>query len=148
MRLQAGAATLLCIALTAAAGCGGDDSSDFRKDYNSVVKQFRTLPNDVNTSVSTASGKPARTLATRFADLADRTDQEVTKLRKLDPPNDAKDEYDAFVDSLDTIAGDLRGISNAAGARDPSRARAETRSLLRDAQKTSKSETALRKAVD
>jgi hypothetical protein len=148
MRLQAGAATLFCIALTAAAGCGGDDSNDFRKGYNDVVKEFRTLPDDVNTSVSTASGKPARTLANRFADLAGRTDQEVAKLRKLDPPKDAKDEYDAFVASLDTIADDLRGISKAARARDPSGARAETRSLLRDAQKTSKAETALRKAVD
>src|SRR4051812_39597956 len=148
MRVAAGAATLLCFALTAAAGCGGDDSSDFRKDYNDVVKQFRTLPDDVNTSVSTASGKPARTLANRFGDLADRTDQEAGKLRKLDPPNDAKDEYDAFVATLATIADDLRGISKAAAARDPAKARAETRSLLRDAQKTSKAESALRKAVD
>jgi 23S rRNA A2030 N6-methylase RlmJ len=98
--------------------------------------------------VTTASGKPARALANRFANLADRTDQEVAKLRKIDPPSDAEDEYDAFVATLATIADDLRGISKAAAARDPGKARAETRSLLSDAQKTSKAETALRKAVD
>jgi hypothetical protein len=144
-----GALALLCaLAVAAATGCGGSDSKDFAKEYNKIVREFRTLPSDVGSAVGGASAKSDVALAAQFRGLANRASREVDKLAKLSPPDDAKDEFNAFVGVLRRIAGDLRAISSAAAAHDASKARHSTRSLIEDAKRASGAERALKKAVD
>jgi hypothetical protein len=134
--------------LPGATGCGDNKSKDFRTDYNKIVREYSSLPVDVGTAIRGASSKSDKQLATQFGDLSDRISQEVAKLKKLDPPDGAKNEFDAFVGGLDKVGGDLRSISDAAKAHSSSRAKAGARALLQDAKQVSRQEDALKKAVD
>jgi hypothetical protein len=149
MRKAAGAVTLLCLAALVGAGCGGADrSKDFRKDYNRIVREYSGLSTEVGSAIRGASGKSDKTLAAQFGRLADRVQQEVRKFQKLNPPKDAADEFDAFVAGLAKVSDDLSAISQAGTEHNARKAQAAARSLLRDAERVSKREEALRKAVD
>jgi hypothetical protein len=149
MKREAGAVALLCAAAVGAAGCGGgNDSNDFRRSYNEVIKQYTSLPVEIGSAVRGATAKSDKELEKQFADLADRLSDEVSKLKKLDPPDDAKDEYDAFVTGLGKVDDDLRAISGAARVHSSSRAERGARALVRHSKDVSKDEDALKKAVD
>jgi len=149
MRKAARAVTLLCVATLVGAGCGeADRSKDFREDYNRIVRQYSSLPREVGGAIRGASGKSDKALASQFGRLADRVRQEVQKFQKLDPPEDAADEFDAFVAGLGKVSDDLRAISQAGKEHNSSKAQAAARSLVRDAEQVSRKEDALKKAVD
>jgi hypothetical protein len=149
MAREAWAVALLCAAAFGAADCGGgDDTGDFRKSYNAIVKQYTSLPVEIGSAVRGASAKSDKALEKQFDDLADRLSDEVAKLRKLDPPDDAKDEYDAFVAGLAKVDDDLRAISDAANVHSSSRAEKGARALVRHSRDVSKEEDALKEAVD
>jgi hypothetical protein len=149
MKREAWAGALLCAIAVGAAGCGGDDNSnDFRKSYNAIVKQYTSLPVEIGSAVRGASAKSDKELEKQFDGLASRLSEEVAKLRKLDPPDDAKNEYDAFVAGLAKVDDDLRAISDAAKVHSSSRAEKGARALVRHSKDVSKDEDTLKKAVD
>src|SRR5687767_15357869 len=87
MRLSSAVALLV---LLAPAGCGGSDSS-FAEDYNQAVKPLSRL----------GEGMGAR--AREFDRLARRTEQTRANLSKLDAPDDARDEFDKLLASLNRV---------------------------------------------
>src|SRR3954464_2666998 len=94
-------AALLLVAAAAAVGCGGgDDSNQFRRDYNAIVRQYASLPTEIGNAARGASANSDNQLRAEFRPPAERLSAEVGKLRKLDGPGDAKDEYDFFVNRL------------------------------------------------
>jgi hypothetical protein len=149
MKREAGAVALLWPLAVAAAGCGsGGDSNDFRTSYNEIARKYSSLPVEVGTAVRGASAKSDRELERQFADLADRLSDQVAKLKKLDPPDDARDEYHAFVAELGKVDDDLRAISDAAKAHSRKRAEKGARALVSDSKDVSQAEDALKRAVD
>ena len=138
----------VCAVAVVVVGCGSSSSSDFRKKYNQVTRANASLPTDVNTAVTTASGKSDADLARRFSSLSDRTNRYVDQLQQLKPPSKAKDEYNAFLGSLRKIANDVSAISSAATSHDARKARASVQSLGTDAKSSGSAEDALKKAVD
>jgi hypothetical protein len=149
MMREAWAVALLCAVAVGPAGCsGGEDSNDFRKSYNQIAREYSSLPVEVGSAVRGASAKSDKELEKLFADLADRLSDQVAKLKKLDPPDDAQDEYDAFVARLGKVDDDLRAISAAAKAHSAKRAEKGARALVSDSRDVTKAEDALKKAVD
>jgi len=142
-------AALLLVAAAAAVGCGGgDDSNQFRKDYNAIVRQYASLPTEVGNAARGASASSDKQLQAEFSDLAKRLSAEVGKLRKLDPPGDAKDQYDAFVNGLAKVDDDLSAIARGAKAHSSKRTTRAGTALVEDSKDVSDAETALKKAVD
>jgi hypothetical protein len=138
-------ALLLLVAAVVAVGCGG---GDFRKDYNDTVRQYSSLPTDVGNAVRGASARSDSQHAAQFGDLARRLSAEVEQLRKLDPPDDARDEYDGYLDGLAKVDGDLSTIADAARAHSSTRTTRAAGALVEDSRAVSNAETALKKAVD
>src|SRR3954470_8563055 len=142
-------AAFLLVAAAAAAGCGGgDDSTQFRKDYNAIVRDYASLPTEVGNAARGASASSDKQLQSEFADLAERLSAEVGKLRKLDPPGDAKDEYGVFVTGLAKVDDDLSAIARGAEAHSSKRTTKAATALVEDSKDVSHAETALKKTVD
>jgi hypothetical protein len=147
--VKAASCALLCAAAIAALGCGdGEGSEEFRKDYNAVVRTYSALPSEVGAAVNQADSKSAKQLEKEFGDLADRLGAEVRELRRLDPPEDASDEFKAFVDGLAKVRDDLREISDGAAENSSKGINRATRDLVADSAAVSSAEDKLRKAVD
>ena len=87
-RAAALAAMTLAIALPAAA-CGGDDTDEFRADYNAAVENLSKVNDDIGQAGGDA-GESNQQIAKKFDEIADTAEQTRTDLAALEPPEDAK----------------------------------------------------------
>jgi hypothetical protein len=131
MRLASAAAVLV---LLAAAGCGGDDSS-FTQDYNRAVRPLSRLGGQLDSKPGSFDRLARRTAATR------------RNLEKLDPPDGARDEFDAMLARLDSVVSDLRRVARSARGHDIVKQRRAARALVRSSTAVEQAETRLKRAV-
>jgi hypothetical protein len=132
MKLTSSALVLVLLALS---GCGGSDSS-FADDYNQAVRPLSRLGDGLGT-------KPAA-----FERLADGTADTRRNLAKLDPPEDAQDEFDALLARLDEVTRDLTAVASAERSKDVPRQRRAAKRLVRSSDAVETAETALKQAVE
>jgi len=130
-------APVLAVAL-AGAGCGNSESNDFIDDYNAATTPLTQLSTDL-------SGTPSEDSLSKMADgLADVK----TKLSELDPPDDAQDELDALVASLDKNTAQVRKMAKAVKSQDVEQLTAATQAFSTEGAKLVQAEEALRAAVE
>ena len=95
-RAAALAAMTLAIALPAAACVGGDDADEFRADYNAAVENLSKVNDDIG-QAGGAAGESNQQIAKKFDEIADTAEQTRTDLAALEPPEDAKEEFDELL---------------------------------------------------
>jgi hypothetical protein len=132
MKLTSSAALLV---LLVAAGCGGSDDS-FTDDYNEAVRPISQLEAGMGTQPR------------QFDRLARGTEAARRKLEKLDPPDDAQEEFDAVLAQLDRVTADLKAVATAARRRDVAEQRQAAEQLVRSSTRIQQAETALKEAVE
>ena len=132
MKLSSSAVVLV---LLMAAGCGGSDDS-FTDDYNEAVRPLSRLEQGMGTQPG------------EFARLARRTEATRRNLEELDPPDDAQDEFDAFLAQLDRVTADLKAVAAAERSRDVAKQRDAAEQLVRSSTRVQQAETALKRAVE
>jgi flagellar basal body rod protein FlgB len=132
MKLTSSAAILV---LLLAVGCGGSGSS-FTDDYNEAVRPLSRLEQRMGTQPR------------EFDLLARRTEATRRNLAKLDPPEDAQDEFDAFLAQLDSVTADLKAVAAAARRRDVAEQRQAAEQLVKSSTRVQRAETALKQAVE
>jgi ribosomal protein L29 len=144
--------TALCLAALAVAlpgaGCGGDDSDQFREDYNAAVEKLSRINSDIGSATGGAAGQSNDAIAKEFDKIADTAEQTRSDLADLDPPDDAKEEFDTLLSSLGKGVDDLRAVASAAKSDNPAKANEAVRDLARTGQEITEAENALKKAVD
>ncbi len=144
--------TALCLAVLAVAlpgaGCGGDDSDQFREDYNAAVEKLSRINSDIGSATGGAAGQSNDAIAKEFDKIADTAEQTRSDLADLDPPDDAKEEFDTLLSSLGKGVDDLRAVASAAKSDNPAKANEAVRDLARTGQEITEAEDALKKAVD
>jgi hypothetical protein len=127
----------LAIAL-AAAGCGNSEENNFIDDYNAATKPLTELTTSI-------SGSPdEQSLDKMAAGLEDVK----TKLAALDAPDDAQDELDALVASIEKNTAEVRKMSKAVKSQDVEQLSAAAQSFSTEGQKLVQAEEALRQAVE
>jgi hypothetical protein len=143
------AAIALALAL-GAAGCGGggDDADQFREDYNAAVDRL----NEVNTniqesgqSIASQSGEEIAEDFNRIAETAEKTRQD---LEDLDPPDDAQQEFDRLLSSVEEGVQALRATAEAAREENQQRFLEAAQRLSQTGEKITEAESALKQAVD
>jgi hypothetical protein len=132
MKLPSSALVLVLLAL---AGCGGSDSG-FTDDYNQAVKPLSELEQGMGT-------KPKE-----FDKLAERTRETRANLAKLNPPDDAKDEFQTLLTELDRVTKDLTAVASAARGSDVAEQRQAAEDLVKSSTEVQQAETALKQAVE
>jgi hypothetical protein len=132
MKLTSSAVVLVLLAL---AGCGGSDSS-FAADYNTAVRPLSSLGQEMGT-------KPAA-----FERLARGTARTRRNLAKLDPPANARDEFEALLVRLEDVTRDLEAVAGAERSKNVPRQRRAAKRLVRSSAAVQKAETALKQAVE
>jgi hypothetical protein len=130
-----------------AVGCGGD-SNDFKDQYNEAVRPLSSLGDQIGASLSGGEGQSNQALAAQYEKLADRLDQTRKNLSKVEPPDDASDEFDNLLASLKQAGGDLKALSASAKEGDPAEAAEATQALVESGQKVRKAEAAFKDAVE
>lgn len=128
----------LAVALATAAGCGSGEDDDFIERYNAATAPLTEL-------TTTISGAPdEQSLDKMAAGLEDVKG----KLAALDPPDDAQDELDALVASVEANTAEVRKMAKAVKSQDVERLTAVAESFSSEGQKLVAAEEALRAAVD
>ena len=145
-RAAALAAMTLAIALPAAA-CGGDDSDEFREDYNAAVENLSKVNDDIGQAGGDA-GESNQQIAKKFDEIADTAEQTRTDLAALEPPEDAKEEFDELLAALEKGVADLRAVADAATSNDPAATTQAVSDLSESGAEITKAEAALKDAVD
>jgi hypothetical protein len=146
-RLIAVCLAALTVALPAV-GCGGDDSDQFREDYNAAVDKLSRINSDIGSAAGGAAGQSNDAIAKEFDKIANTAEQTRSDLADLDPPDDAKEEFDALLSSLEQGVDDLRAVAKAAKDNNPAEANKAVQDLARTGQEITDAENALKKAVD
>jgi uncharacterized phage infection (PIP) family protein YhgE len=147
LRLAIVLALAALLAITAPA-CGGDDSDQFREDYNAAVDKLSKINTDIGTAAGGATDQSNKAIAKEFNQIADTAEQTRSRLSDLDPPEDAKDEFDKLLSSLETGVEDLRAVAKAARANSPQEANQAVKKLAQTGQEITEAENALKAAVD
>lgn len=146
--LSAALAALMIVASFALVACGGSEDNQFKEDYNEAVRPLSELNSDIGNSIGTAAGKSNNELANEFNKLADKAQQTRDNLSELDPPDDAKEEFDKLLSSLQDGTDDLKAVAQAAKDGDPQAAAKASQDLVQSGTEIQKAETALQQAVD
>jgi hypothetical protein len=141
------AALALAVAV-AFGGCGGDDSTQFRDEYNAAVARLAAVNTQIQKATEGAVPQSNRRIARGFSRIARSADRTRRRLARLDPPKDARDEYDRLLAAIEDGVRDLRAVASAARHDDASAARHAVRSLGRSGEEITAAEDALRRAVD
>jgi hypothetical protein len=122
----------------AAAGCGGSDENDFIESYNAATAPLTEL----TTSISAAPDEQS------LDKMADGLDEVKGKLAALEAPDDAQDELDALVASIDANTAEVRKMAKAVKSQDVEQLTAAAESFSAQGQKLVQAEENLRKAVE
>ena len=91
------------------AGCGGDDSNQFREDYNAAVENLTDINSEIGSATAGGAGQSNAAIAKELDKIADAADTARGELADLDPPEDAKQEFDKLLAALDTGVADDGG---------------------------------------
>jgi methyl-accepting chemotaxis protein len=134
--------------LLPAAGCGDDEADQFREDYNAAVDKLSEINSDIGAAAGGAAGQTNSEIAAQFEEIADTAEQTRTDLADLDPPDDAKDEFDDLLNALESGVADLRAVAGAVKANDTEATQEAVEDLTQSGDEISKAEDALKDAVD
>jgi uncharacterized lipoprotein YmbA len=130
-------------------GCGaGDDSKQFREDYNAAVARLAAVNTQIAQATAGAVPQSNARIDREFRRIARTAERTHARLERLEPPKDAKDEYDKLLSALEDGVHDLKAVAAAARHDDARAARRAVRSLGRSGEEITAAESALRRAVD
>ncbi|MDQ5833033.1 MAG: hypothetical protein M3550_08245 [Actinomycetota bacterium] len=149
-RLRTSLLTVICALALALpmASCGGDDPNQFREDYNAAVSNLSKINSEIGSVSAGGAGQSNASIAKELDNIAGAADKARGDLAKLDPPEDAKKEFDTLLAALETGVDDLRSMAKAAKANNPEQAQAAAQALTKSGQEITAAENALQTAVD
>jgi hypothetical protein len=132
----------------AVAGCGDDGKNDFIDGYNAATQPLTQLMTDLG-SASSPTGAAGEEQAQRsLTKLADGLEDVEGELGALEPPSDAKDEYDRMLAALDANTAQVRTMAKAIGSGDLERMTAASTEFAQQGTALVEAEQALRTAVN
>ena len=133
---------------TAVTGCGESESNGFKEDYNAAVRPLSELKTDVGGSLDGGSGKSNEAIAKEFENLARKARQTRANLAKLDPPDDAREEFAALLSALGDGSEDLGAVAAASREDDPAKAADAAQDLVKSGTRIREAEKSLKEEVD
>jgi hypothetical protein len=147
---RARAATLLLIAALASAGCGEDDDAadDFRDGYNAAIERLNSVNTDIQEGGEELASKPGPQIAREFDRIAETAARTRADLAELEPPEDAREEFDALLAAIQDGVANIRAVADAARQENQQEFLDATEALSESGEEISAAENELKDAVE
>ena len=142
------AAALILLAVLPATGCGTDNADQFREDYNAAVNKLSKINTDIGSATGGGGDQSNAAIAKEFNQIAGTVEQTRSDLARLDPPEEARTQFDELLSALEKGVGDLSSVAKAAKSNNPQRYNRAVERLAESGREITAAETALKKAVD
>jgi hypothetical protein len=129
-----------------AAGCGGGDGEDserFREGYNAAMKRLAGISSEVG-----GASQSNREIAAEYQRKAGAAERTYSALADLEPPEEAREEFDDLLAALRQGIRDLRAFAKAARRSDRAAARRAVAKLRRTGTEITRAEEAVKQAVE
>ena len=120
--------------------CGSDNA--FKSDFNEAQAPLSKQLDDLNA----APASDPKAYQAQLDKLADGLESTADRLRKLEAPDDAKDEFAAYVKEIDASAASVREVQKVADT--PEKLAPALSDLSTQLQKVAAAETKLKSVVD
>jgi chromosome segregation ATPase len=148
--IRARAAALLVLAALVGLGCGEDDETaeQFRDGYNAAIERLNQVNSNINESGRELASQPGSKIAQEFDRIAETAAQTRADLAELEPPEDARDEYDELLAAIKDGVTDIRAVAAAARAENQERFVDATQALAESSEKISAAEDELKDVVE
>jgi hypothetical protein len=144
------AAVFLLLAALAGPGCGEEDETTdrFRDGYNAAIERLNEVNTNIQESGQELASQPGGEIAREFDRIADTAAQTRADLAELEPPEDARDEFDELLAAIEEGVRNIRAVGEAARQRDQERFREATERLSESGEEISAAEAELKDAVE
>jgi hypothetical protein len=148
--MRARAAISLLVAAFAAVGCGEDDDSAdrFRDGYNAAIEQLNAVNTEIRESGEELATRSGPQIAREFNRIAETAAQTRADLSELEPPEDARDEFDDLLAAIGEGVASIRAVANAARKEDQQQFQDAIEALSESGEEISAAETELKDAVE
>ena len=148
--IRARGATLLLIAALVGAGCGDDDdtANQFREGYNAAIERLNEVNTDIQESGEELASQPGGEIAREFDRIADTAAQTRSDLADLQPPEDARDEFDELLGAIEAGVDNIRAVADAARDGNQQEFLDATQALSESGEEISAAEKELKDAVE
>jgi hypothetical protein len=144
------AAVFLLLAALAGLACGEEDETAdrFREGYNAAIERL----NEVNANLEESGDGPTTEsggeIGREFDRIADAAAQTRSDLAELEPPEDARDEFDELLAAIREGVRSFRTAADAARERDLDGFRTAQEELSEDAEEISRADEELKDAME
>ena len=129
----------------ALAGCESEDEPNgFREGYDAAVQRL----SEVQSEIEQGEDRSNREIAADFRRTADIWDETRTELSRLDPPEEARSEFEELLTALESGVADLRAAARAARSSDPEAFSEARESLSESSEEINSADNALKDAVE
>jgi predicted nucleic acid-binding Zn-ribbon protein len=131
-------------------GCGGgsdgDKTGEYKEDAKAIIGPLRGKLNSTNERVGAATNLNQRLAA--LEETRKALDTAASKMKELDPPDDATPEHDKFIAALERFAADIRAFETASRDNDRSGIKESLSALRTDTAQLKQANDALKAKVD
>ena len=147
---RARAAVFLLLAALVGGGCGDDDDTadQFRDGYNAAIERLNEVNANIEDSGQELTTQPGSEIAQEFDRIAETAAQTRADLADLEPPEDARDEFDELLGAIEEGVANIRAVADAAREGNREQFREATQGLSESGEEISEAETELKDAVE
>jgi hypothetical protein len=138
------------LVVLALAGCGGDDETEdrFREGYNAAIQRLNEVNANIQESGEELASKPGDEIGREFDRIADTAARTRADLADLEPPEEARDEFDELLGAIADGVSDIRAVAEAARRENQARFQEATERLSESGEEIGEAEAELKDAVE
>jgi uncharacterized membrane protein YccC len=142
--------TLVLLAALGALACGGDDGTAdrFREGYNQAVQRLNEVNSSIQESGAELAARPGDEIAREFDRIAETADRTRDDLAELEPPDEAREEFEELLAAIQAGVTDIRAAADAARSGNQDRFTEAAEQLSQSGQEIGVAEQELKDAVE
>jgi DNA repair exonuclease SbcCD ATPase subunit len=148
--IRACAAAVALLAVPAGLACGGEDETAerFREGYNRAIERLNEVNSNIQESGEDLAAQPGGEIGRQFDRIAETAARTRADLAELDPPEQARAEFDELLAAVQDGIRDIRSAADAARTENQARFNEAAERLSESGQDIAAAEQELKDAVE
>jgi hypothetical protein len=148
--ISARAAILVLLTVPAGLACGDEDGTAdrFRDGYNQAIERLNEVNSSIQESGEALSAAPGDEIGRQFDRIAETAARTRAELAELEPPEQAREEFDELLAAVQEGITDIRAAADAARTENQNRFNEAAERLSESGQEIADAEQELKDAVE